>query len=175
MTIKFDIHDDNDEDNGMVFYDDDYFEMPAEYRDPEDTYNDRQLAAVLMDIKPQLSVVEINELLSEPSEWVSQINPMFKQRVVREIEDVVVGFSAICNKTRKSIFKAAENPEHTAHIQLAVFVQAYAAFSKFLAIKCRDHYTLEKFVFNYADASWWSEIWRDLVNKYGDKTPHFLI
>lgn len=175
MTIEFDIHDDNDGDEGAAFYNNNYFEIPDECLDPEDTYDDRQLAGVLMDTKPQLSVVEMDRLLSGVSKWASRINPMILQRVERDVWDMVDGYPVVCELTRKSIFEVAENPQHTARVQLVVFMRADSAFSNFEAIKCCDHYTLEKFVFNYADASWWSEIWRDLVNKYGDKTPHFLI
>lgn len=100
---------------------------------------------------------------------------MILQRVERDVWDMVEGYPVVFDLTRKSIFEVAENPQHTASVQLAVFMRAASAFSKFEAIKCCDHHTLEQFIFNYADASWWSEIWRDLVNKYGDKTPHFLI
>lgn len=175
MISEFNIYDDNEGDKDMAFYDNNYFEIPDECLDPEDAYDDRQLAAFLIGIKPQLSVVEIDRLLSGVSEWVSRINPMILQRVERDVWDMVEGYPVVFDLTRKSIFEVAENPQHTASVQLAVFMRAASAFSKFEAIKCCDHHTLEQFIFNYADASWWSEIWRDLVNKYGDKTPHFLI
>jgi len=49
------------------------------------------------------------------------------------------------------------------------------SFSSFMIIRCNDDRSLVRFVGDYADACWWSELWDDLVQKHGDQTPSFIV
>lgn len=147
----------------------------VEYEGPEGTYSDTQLAEMLMSANPQLSVAEIDALLHEPRKLLSRFNRRDLQQIEREVWETVPGYPVTCDQTRQSIIEAASDPKCVPKIQLVVLIRAVESFSGFVTIRCNDDHALERFVIDYADASWWAELWDDLVKAHGDQTPHFFI
>jgi hypothetical protein len=97
------------------------------------------------------------------------------QQIERDALDLVSGYPITCDLTRNSIMEAVNDPRNIPKIQLLVLVRAVESFSGFVTIRCNDDHQLERFVIDFADASWWAELWDDLVKAHGDQTPHFFI
>jgi hypothetical protein len=164
------------DDHGPEHFELDELDDPeVENEGPEDTYSDTQLAEMLMDTNPQLSVAEIDKLLHEPRKLLSRLNRQTLQQIERDALDLVSGYPITCDQTRQSIIEAAIDPKNIPKLQLVVLIRAVESCSNFVTIRCNDDHALERFVIDYADAAWWSEIWDDLVKAHGDQTPHFFI
>ena len=164
------------DDHGPEHFELDELDDPeVECEGPEDAYSDTQLAEMLMDANPQLSVAEIDSLLHEPRKLLSRLNRRDLQQIERDVLDLVSGYPITCDVTRQSILEAAIDPKNVPKLQLVVLIRAVESFSSFVTIRCNDDHALEQFVFDYADASWWTELWDDLVKTHGDQTPSFFV
>ena len=164
------------DDHGPEHFELDELDDPeVENEGPEDTYSDTQLAEMLMDTNPQLSVAEIDKLLHEPRKLLQRLNRRDLQQIERDVLDLVPGYPITCDLTRNSIMEASSDPKCVPKIQLVVLIRAVESFSGFVTIRCNDDHQLERFVLDYADAAWWAELWDDLVQAHGDQTPHFFI
>ena len=150
-------------------------EIPELDSEEIETYSDRELSAVLMDLDPQLNISEIDKLLNEPQKLLKLMNRRTLQQIERDVWDLVHDYPIQWESTRNSMLEVAENPQHTPLIQMVVLIRAVEAFSSFVTIRCNDDHALEQFVFDYADASWWTELWDDLVKTHGDQTPSFFV
>ncbi len=173
MFIEIDEHDDDPSPDILGMGDPDTYEGDSE--EPEETYTDRQLSNLLTKQDPQLSLAEIDKLLSEPRKLLQLMNRRTLQQLERDVWELVHGYPMQWESTRCSMLEVAENPQHTPLIQMVVLIRAVESFSSFVTIRCNDDRSLERFVFDYADASWWAEIWDDLVKAHGDQTPSFFI
>lgn len=172
MLIEIDEHGD---DPGQQIPEMDDPEIPEIDSEEIETYSDRELSAVLMDLDPQLNISEIDKLLNEPQKLLKLMNRRTLQQIERDVWDLVHDYPIQWESTRNSMLEVAENPQHTPLIQMVVLIRAVEAFSSFVTIRCNDDRTLERFVFDYADAAWWTELWDDLVKTHGDQTPSFFV
>jgi len=143
---------------------------------PDEPIDVEWLVSMVMGLDTAFSIVEIESLLREPKKILNGVD----QKTIDKLEDLgwerLLGYPVTCDTLRDDILDcAADDPQNIPWLQCLTLYHAVYFFHDFRTIGCYSEVRFAEFISAFANATWWSARWQELLREYGDQTLDFLI